>query len=238
MVASFKKQLISIVEKLDDKFYHQGLEDIDTILKAEINSVSDLISSLPNEDLNENTREIICWFLPKLQDERALIPLLATLKDRKGDLRIAAAKALGELGNEQAIEPLINILEGDLDTEVRIAGSYALGLIGDSRGIEPMIKILRDQSQPPKLRGMVAEALSNIGDRRAVDPLILSLSDESVEVRFWASFALGELGDSKALPELERLAATDEMELAGWGTISREATEAIQQIKNKQDLSN
>lgn len=233
---SFRTQLQSIVENLNEKFSGQGFQDVDIILQAGINSVDDLLTALPKQDVNENTRAIICWFLSKLRDERAFIPLLATLKHRNPELRIAAARALGELNSEQAVQPLIDVLQKDENIEVRIAAAYGLGCIGDRRAVEPMLDILSDRNLASKLRGMVAEALFNIGDRRAVSPLILSLSDESVELRFWASFALGELGDSQAIPELERLAATDETVLPGWGSISREATKAIQQIRDRENL--
>jgi len=45
----------------------------------------------------------------------------------------------------------------------------------------------------------VAEALAHSFDVRAVGPLIKALLDTSAEVRFWAAFALGELGDESAL---------------------------------------
>lgn len=76
-----------------------------------------------------------------------------------------------------------------------------------------------------------AEALGHISDKRATDSLIKSLEDVSVEVRFWAAFALGEIGDPKAIPELKRLAARDSAILPHWGSVSLEAQKAINRIR-------
>ena len=47
---------------------------------------------------------------------------------------------------------------------------------------------------------MAAEALADLRDGRAVAPLLAALEDPAAEVRYWAAFALGELGDPQALP--------------------------------------
>jgi len=58
---------------------------------------------------------------------------------------------------------------------------------------------LADRNEDPRVRGLAAEALTEAGERRAVPSLIAVLGDPSVEVRFWAAFALGELGNPAAL---------------------------------------
>ncbi len=75
-----------------------------------------------------------------------------------------------------------------------------------------------------------AEALANLRDRRAVRPLIAGLKDASTGVRFWSAFALGQLGDTRALPELKRLEAADKAALPGWWKVSKEASDAIELI--------
>ena len=56
-----------------------------------------------------------------------------------------AAEALGKIGDEQAVEPLIKALSYDggrwRDREVREAAAWALGEIGDERAVEPLIGV-------------------------------------------------------------------------------------------------
>jgi HEAT repeat protein len=51
-------------------------------------------------------------------------PLISMLSDTDPDIRIRAAKSLGEIGHESAIEPLERLLK-DKDPEVRYAAYNA-----------------------------------------------------------------------------------------------------------------
>ncbi len=234
MSNDFKVKLQAIVEQLDSDFRVQGQQDIDSILQAGVSSYDDLLVILQNPKVNTDRGTKVCWALSRLGDQRAVPTLLAALRDKNPDLRSVAAKSLGELNGKQAVYPLITALYEDESLEVRVAAAYALGLLGDDKAVEPLVSILSDRTQEPRVRGMAAEALSDINDSRAITPLIAALTDVSVEVRFWAAFALGKLGNRQALPELERLAATDETILPGWWAVSREATEAIQRIQERE----
>jgi HEAT repeat protein len=57
-----------------------------------------------------------------------------------------------------------------------------------------------------------------------------ALRDETPEVRFWACFALGSMGARPALPELQRLAETDEIVCPGWWRVKDEAVDAVYSI--------
>jgi HEAT repeat protein len=108
--------------------------------------------------------------------------------------------------------------------------AHSLGLLGDHRAVDPLLARLADTSEDPRVRGFAAEALTGPGDRRAVPGLIAALADPSAEVRFWAAFALGELGDPAALSALRQLAQNDQAALPGWRSNSDEAAAAIESI--------
>jgi HEAT repeat protein len=121
---------------------------------------------------------------------------------------------LGKLGNERAVEPLINAL-GDSDLIVRRAAAEALaalgeskwsawikgdnndfsrlGKCGDPRAFEVLIKALVD---PDRDVCGAAAALGALGDARAVEPLIKVLGSVDDERRDAAAGALRKLGDS------------------------------------------
>lgn len=231
----FKAQLKKIVDHLSPDFRTQGQQDIDSLLKAGVRTYGDLLFVLLDKDKKVKIRTTAAWALARLNDKQAFPALLAALEDVNPELRAAAARSLGELSGKTdkiAVDSLITKLLDD-DVRVRIAAAYGLGLLGAKSAVVPLVKILVDKSSDPKLRGVAAEALADLRDNDAVAPLISVLTDASEEVRYWASFALGELGAVEALPELKRLAATDDATLPGSGTLKEEAAAAIQAIREK-----
>jgi HEAT repeat protein len=172
-----------------------------------------------------------CWLLARMGDERALGPLVAALHDPDPSLRAEAARALGALDSPRAVPELVSALQTDADPDTRMAAAHSLGLLGDHRAVDPLLAKLADRSEDPCVREFAAEALTGPGERRAVRALIAALGDPSVEVRFWAAFALGELGDPAALSALERLAQTDDVALPGWRSVKDEAAAAIESIR-------
>jgi hypothetical protein len=55
--------------------------------------------------------------LGKLNDKRAVEPLIILLKDKRADLRTVAVEALGELGDKQALPALQQLLETDSEKD-------------------------------------------------------------------------------------------------------------------------
>jgi len=125
--------------------------------------------------------------------------LLQALGDEAEDVRKAAARALGRIGDRQAVPPLIQAL-GDEDEDVRSAAAKALGRIGDPRAVPVLIQALGDGDED--VRKAAAEALGGIGDRQAVPALLQALGDENWRVRSAAAEALGRIGDRRAVPSL------------------------------------
>ena len=118
-------------------------------------------------------------------DVNGLIEALSYQDDH--NTRLAAASALGRVGDSQAVDPLIDALEDDQLGVIEIA-SLSLGEIGDSRAVEPLINALGDENW--EVRSSLAKALGKIGDNRAIQPLINLLKDKNENVRWHAVQAL------------------------------------------------
>ena len=149
--------------------------------------------------------ETVCYraieALGKIDDKRAVEPLIKTLEDKEEyRYRDSAAEVLGNIGDKRAVEPLIKALEDKVDWDVRKNAASALGEIGDKRAVEPLIKALEDSDYD--VRGSAAEALGKIGDKRAVEPLIKALEDKNHYVRRYTAIALGKIGDKRAVESL------------------------------------
>jgi HEAT repeat protein len=140
--------------------------------------------------------------------------LLAALRDADWNARLAAAEALGEIGDAAAVPGLLAALR-DASLYVREAAAKALGEIG-APAVPGLLAALRDADWNARLAA--AEALGEIG-APAVPGLLAALRDESRQVRKAAAWELGKIGDAAAVPGL--LAAlgdadVDVREAAAW----------------------
>ena len=129
-------------------------------------------------------------------DIKGLIEALGYTKDES--VRKVAAEALGEIGDAQAVGPLIAVLnEGSIVREVVVE---ALGKIGDPQAVDPIIAALKDNDE--HVRKVAAVALIKIGDPRAMGPLAVALRSEGWDVRGSAAEALAKVGDPQIIKPL------------------------------------
>lgn len=84
--------------------------------------------------------------------------------------------------------------------------------------IEGAIGLLR--SPDPQLRQFVAYLLGQARDSRAIEPLIDALQDEHIGVRGAAANALGNIGDSAAVPYLLPLLRHANPQLVVWAAFA------------------
>lgn len=101
----------------------------------------------------------------KMKAERDVEGLIKALKHRDGSVRLKAVRALRELKDKRAVEPLIEALRdyGSLEDSgsIRFLAASALGELEDRRAIEPLIQTLKDESKV--VRRYAAEALDRLG---------------------------------------------------------------------------
>ena len=121
--------------------------------------------------------------------------LIEGLANEDMHVRETSSRALGRLGDQQAVEPLIETL-ADQEEDVRQAAAQALGELGDPRAVEPLIDRLTDENR--RVRQAVAEALGELGDPEAALPLIERLADQDEQVRRAASGALEKIARAAA----------------------------------------
>jgi HEAT repeat protein len=112
-------------------------------------------------------------------------------------VRRDAAEALGEIGDPDAVEPLIGVLRDD-NPSVRMSAAEALGQIGDVRAVEPLIAARKEASW--SVRRAAAEALGRIGDPDATDALTAALEDHDSNVRRAATESLEAIASQPLRP--------------------------------------
>ena len=94
--------------------------------------------------------------------------------------RRSAISALGRLGDERAVEPLVSALQ-DEDRYIRREAAKALGELGSPVAIEPLIAALGDPEESVRRNAIIA--LGATGDESAVEPLKQILEDKSYFIR-------------------------------------------------------
>ena len=226
----FSERLAELLDGLADPWRSQMKQQADLLAQSGALSPEGLKAAIEDGSLADETRGAAFWLVGQMPIKSAIPSLLRLLRDAEASVRREAADALGRMKSKRPIEPLIEAMLCDSNLEVREAAAYALGNIDDNRAVEPMLKVLTDSSEPPTLRGIVAEQLGWLGDTRAVPALLAALEDQSVEVRFWAVHALGWVGRQDVIPRLQAVAATDKAVLPPYGPIDKEARESIDTI--------
>jgi HEAT repeat protein len=89
----------------------------------------------------------------------AVLPLIQALGDGTSYVRAAACRALGAIGDRQAVPPLIQALG---DWHVREAACRALGQIGDPQALSHLIQALEDEDKDKYVRWAAREAVEQI----------------------------------------------------------------------------
>lgn len=177
-----------------------------------------------------SSRSAAAWVSGLLR-EQTLIPALKKVLLERSPLELVweAAKSLTTMATDGEI--FHHMLLESKDSEVRRVAVYALGILRDVTAVETLCNILLNPNEPPSLRGQAAETLGCIGTEASVEPLLAATRAEPAEVRFWSVFALGRIGDMRAIPVLQELAAHDHAVVEDWWEISKEARDALDEIR-------
>lgn len=167
------------------------------------------IRSNPWEGYNAGDRMTPLFGAPdidKLQAQGDIPQLIKALRHSQSEVRKAAAKALGALGDKAAVPALVQLLsdeprtfaekrearakrKGYLEADLALADEYkahiavcqeaarSLGDLHDSRAVERLIAALNTGDH--WLRCSITAALIDIGDLRAVEPLYRAYGHEA-----------------------------------------------------------
>lgn len=115
------------------------------------------------------------------------------------EYRMAAANALGRMGDEDAVGPLAKRLD-DPDARVRERACLALGRIGDQRAVGQLKRRLDDDH--PAVKSAAADALGTIASGKALSALLDLLDDDNPSLRRLAASALGNASSAEPVPKL------------------------------------
>jgi len=92
------------------------------------------------KDREPQVREEALKSLGRMKSERACDLAQKSLKDDDYRVRLAAVTSLGEIGQSDALNALVEVMFCEDEEEVRAWAAWSLGEIGDPRAIEPLMK--------------------------------------------------------------------------------------------------
>jgi hypothetical protein len=98
--------------------------------------------------------------LGQLPAEAALGSMVVATRDPESDVRVAACRAYGQMGTEDALIQLGQIMRSDDHSDVRIAATRAIGRFQNPRAAQMLNYAL--ESQQPALQLAAAESLQKI----------------------------------------------------------------------------
>lgn len=151
---------------------------------------------------------------------QAIEPLIVATRDSNPNVRAAAISSLTDIlifGQTEDLNILEVIIGGlkDKNLTVSLTSADCLGYIKNLKVIDVLIKALTDKrkdSSGNSIRDRATKSLVRIGNM-SVDPLIGVLNDSSMEVKYSAIWALGEIKDTKATEPLVALLKDENIDI-------------------------
>jgi len=155
------------------------------------------------ENLDREVRVDALVAAGRLGDPAVLGDVLPLMDQKEIAMREAATFALGRSGDQRAVAPLVKALD-DSRPSVQALACFGLAQIDDPRVAPALIKTLADARRHDAVRGACGYAL---GARRlavGVPALLGALADNRGEAQRLSAWALGQIGDPRALGPLLR----------------------------------
>jgi HEAT repeat protein len=188
----------------------EEFERAEAILKALPDDFEGLAQKLSDQD--PDVRCFAAYRLMRLEDRRAVEPLLGLLEDESARVRFAAALGLGHYEAPESVPRLLDHLENDPDPHARALCASALDRVGGDDTLAGLIRALGDPDW--HVKSAACSALARRKDSRAASGLIGLLDDPLWNVRHSACQALVDLevADERVVSATEQLRREPEAE--------------------------
>src|SRR5262249_15789758 len=147
------------------------------------------------------------------------------------------ALALGYTGGIRAATLIFEALNSISDDVSRELAAYACKFTHDPRLTTQLVTLVKNQRELPNVRAQALESLGSQGSNAGFDYILEGLEDKEGRGRLWAAYALGEIGNPRAIPALLVLGSIDHTEIEHFWSVAQEANDAVQRISTKKGRS-
>jgi len=187
-------------------------------LQAAPGALADARRLFVEEKDDPRVRQYLALVLGRSHDKDALPLLVQAAREGDSELRIYALWGLGALGDARAREPLVQAL-ADPDAGIRKTAAFALGGLGDRSAAPALEPLLNDPTADVRWNaalslarlgsGAGAPVLEQMLDRQRLAAVPGITPEQQEDAMISAVAALAATQGERALPLLERLAASD-----------------------------
>lgn len=211
-----------------------GDSAVQAVLNAGVTTYADMAALLTDPTRDAGLISSVCWLLGNWLEPSAIPPLVACLDHTDWGVRIGALTALGYAdATHPTIPRIIRLLNEDDNPHVRKVAVLTLGYIGSEAALTALLACIDDPRQLEAVQGCAMEALNCFPNHPvALTIVVAGLQHPLGEVRFWAVYALGEIGSLEHIPALEAL-LDDATEIPNWWTVGQEAADAIAHLRER-----
>ncbi len=132
--------------------------------------------------------------------------LFNDLKSRNMIVVKEAAFSLGESKEKKAVPLLVDLIKSEQQEEIKITAIEALGKIGSDSSVNALVDMLGKKNDN-QVRIAACNALGKIKSPDAMEPLlgVAGTVGEDRDARLFSLWALGSIGDERAVPLLTSL---------------------------------
>lgn len=201
-----KASLALLIRQFGDKSWKIRSRAAAAITRIGKGATEALKSAIEDNDSNVRFWSAIC--LGHLRDRANTRTLLEKLRDRDIGVRIAALRALREIGDPNVAAKLFEALSQpseqirDLIYEIlKDFGTHSIPYLMDSLSNEYWMG-----------RSLAAQALTDMGSE-AVFPLVAALESQDKERRYWAIKILGKMHEKAAYTEIRKFLSDPDPEI-------------------------
>lgn len=161
------------------------------------------------DDQEPESKVIAMSLLARAKEKRAVPKIIGLLKHPKYSVLVTAAMSLGEIGDERAVEPLLEnpdlmILEFGRCPISRI-GAPALPKLAEAARHSNLTGFLPKKDKKDRRSRGAASCIGQVRDEKAIPELMKLLRDDDETVRLAAIQSLAGMKAKQAEPEFERM---------------------------------
>jgi HEAT repeat protein len=226
--ATILPYLLQAIENTNGKNYLLIIDIIDllVLLDSKKTTLPKLRELLKSE--YPGIREIAVWALARLNTKECISDLINALHDPTVRVRRAIISALGEIGYQEIIPYLLNIMDCQQEEEdnqiILLTAAFALAKLDSEQALlhrhglvrRAVISLLEKQNLEVALPGLTvalkdtdclvrAEAMRIIGKlkiKEFIGEVLQGLEDSETGVKMQAAYALGQICSVEIMPEL------------------------------------
>lgn len=153
-------------------------------------------------------RALVLDALSAAGDEKALIPIIALLRDRDPEVRLASMRALEPLveGDSRAADIVVDLLK-DREIEIQVLAARYLGIMRAEIGVGPLVALAKNAKADSQARKTALVALGEIGSDAGAAVALEILGSSATELHRAATTALVYMAPTAMRDRLAALAS-------------------------------